>query len=63
MLCSRGLGADLEFHEDKRGRDGVCVHYLPSLHGPLLQASREGREDERILNSGVKRPGRLGSGL
>lgn len=63
VLCSRGLGTDLELHEDKRGRDGVCVHYSPSLHGPLLQSSREGREDQRILNRAVKRPGRLGSGL
>lgn len=54
---------DLELHAGRRGRDGVCVHYPPSLHGRLLQASLEGRGDERILCRGVNRAGRLGPGL
>lgn len=41
----------------------MCVHYPPSLRGRLLQASLEGRGDERILPRGVIRAGRLGSGL
>ena len=61
--CSRGLGTDLELHGGKRERNSVCVHYSPSLHGWLLQASLEGRGDERILYRGENRAGRLGSGL
>lgn len=46
----------------KKGRDDVCVHYLPSLQGWLLQASLRGRENKRFLFTGINRADSLGSG-
>lgn len=62
MIQQSGQGPVMP-HGGRRGRYGVCVHYLPSLHGWLVQASLQGRRDKGFLLTGVNRAGQLGSGL